>query len=77
MELNHDEKKIPSILLITHYGFIKELLYLFKKKNNSSLLEKDSYLGYYAQNASLFNIKISKNEESWKPEIISMNSHVV
>jgi hypothetical protein len=36
--MNHDPNRIPSVLLITHYGFIKELVYFLKKKINKQLV---------------------------------------
>ena len=48
VKVTHAKDKIPSVLLITHYGFIKELIYLLKKKINREMVQKSNYLGYYA-----------------------------
>lgn len=51
-ELTDFEDNCKNILLITHYGFIKELVHYLRQQ----LQQKSNDNPYFAQNASIFTL---------------------
>ncbi|CAK74052.1 unnamed protein product (macronuclear) [Paramecium tetraurelia] len=67
----HIESKKNNIILVTHYGFIKEIVQYLKKADQLQLEQP-----YFAQNATLFTLQLFlKENESWQAKIISLNSY--
>lgn len=53
-----DDKRHYSVLVVTHYGFIREFFNIFKLKQNKEIMGTETKYSYYAQNASLFQVRL-------------------